>query len=572
MPKSLSDIVKLVSLVIKNRWCGTSNIWDDTEKSNEIALSKIKKHISEGKEIIPFVGAGLATDFKYPTHEQLLRKICKSISRDGAKSNEVNNLIRERKYGEAISLLCEKYSKEKIFELYQKEFSKDNCTLYDAEIINSRINSLPDLVSKFVVTTNFDECLEGVFEKSIKQFWRVCCASKLEELDKSLTQKPVLIKLHGTIKDGSVKEWIISDDDIDEAYFLKNGEKHKVDPSKKRPAMLRDLASSGIFLFVGCSLEDRIIEVLQQLHKHLPIGEHYAIVELPEEATENKIKERTERLNNAGINPIWFEHGNYDAISEYLDKIKQAIIPPNPHEFSIGVANNVLLAIPGGEIVRISSTPSQYQTYSKQILTSKRIAMVIWSMNGSPLNISPQATPRLTDQDSDFKDINAGCKYRIIIFEDETEIKNYMEAMEANADKKNQERIEHFEASTKKNRGQLLYGSKKSLGGHIKQYCDFGYMLSEDLSYNLVSCSTFINSDFEKSGILKEIVRFSKFSGREEPNGWNIISELNSIQELIANIENCVQEPEEQNRFRCLENSGLYLNIKDLYDYHQNGC
>ncbi len=550
---------------------------DICEKNKEV-LFQIKRRVSDGEVIIPFVGSGLSASFGYPTFRELLDKAKKHFStkKVGISEQEYKNCYELGEFEDAMGLLCDTNSD--IFE----EFLSDifNLSKY-RDNQKSRMYALPQLTSKYVITTNFDKCLEGMFKNSAKSFRKVYSKTTLEEMvdtsDLSI-EYPVLVKLHGTAGNEELKDRVLTKKDFQKAYFLEEHEndvdERKVDMSKPLPTILRNLAFSGMLLFVGCSLRkhDRIIEIFEKLNACFPIGWHYAIVKIPENLNSDEIKNRTTELGKAGIRPIWFENDNYDDIGKHLRMINKAIPMKNwPNKLSRIVAYNTLDAIQVGSIIRIVSNTSQYRDYSKQLShISENMKIVIWSMRGSPLNICYSPSNKLTPQDRTFEHIKADYKFRILIFKDLVEANNYKDVKT----EKERERKKAFEESAKEGSAELLYASEESLKEFgIEKYLDFGYV-EANYDYNLVFCSTFGNPDFsfskKISDTLREIITFRKNIRLPSPEEFAFVENLYEIQKLIDIIANYPTEPTEENEYNYFDGyQGLYKEIDDLLNYHK---
>ncbi len=523
---------------------------EEIEKYKEKILLDIEEDIKNGVAIIPFVGAGLSVDYGYPTWKTLLQGACQIVLKDDPYDRGIFNIyIQNNNYRLATNLLCKDKKRKDAFEKYlTKEFdgigySRDRLT---------PMSILPKIIKKYVVTTNLDRCLEKVLENA-GMTPQVYYRSLLKDINQEVleSQNTLLIKLHGTAGLGGIRDRILTKEDYEEAY-LSDG---KIDLNKHLPAILNHLTISGKFLFIGCSLmkDDYILEILRKFQNGFVPGVHYAILEKDKELQEARDKE----LQEAGIRSIWFDEGKYKDIWKHLQQISQVIERINNID-----ALSKTRVFYKKSIVRISSNINDYEKYAAYMTDyNQPMDVVIWTMNGSPLNIfSDKNDDYLTSQDRKFERTNAR-KFRIIIFKDLDTIKYYTNARGDESKRKNA-----FENSCSREPSELLFGSRKSLKNYgIAPYFDFGYVSTVN-KHSWIFCSAFESSDFKltqekknNQADYKDIITFSENVAQPRaPKNWNIEQQLKGITRLISCIHLYIKQKESID--------GLYSDIDNLIE------
>ncbi|OUO32465.1 SIR2 family protein, partial [Olsenella sp. An290] len=233
---------------------------------------------------------------------------------------------------------------------------------------------IPSAFRGFVLTTNYDRLIERAYEAAGVRLEAVCphTAYHLPQAAGGVQgNKPLLLKLHGDAWDPA--NAVITREDYDRAYGT-GGE------GAPLVEVMRRAFTGRRVLFLGCSLVgDRPLDVL---HGCCEGTTHYALVELPKE-TDNPAdplapalvgpdgrqapayREARLRLDALGIRPIWYPHGQHEALDALL-----------------GWLEGELDSDSASTSVSPVSIPDS--TYGKPVGRKKEISKVVRSLSGEP--------------------------------------------------------------------------------------------------------------------------------------------------------------------------------------------
>lgn len=163
-------------------------------------------------------------------------------------------------------------------------------------------NWMPKLFKGLVLTTNFDRCLEDLFE-DLESVNPGDDFQKKRAERAGFEHQNLLIKLHGDVNDPS--NMVLTKSAYDKCY---GDDPDLPDIEKPMPKFLSQQVNKRPMLFLGCSLhQDRTCAVLKQCGKD---GVHYALLPRPED--ENEFAERRKEVQELGVRPIWYSPGKHD--------------------------------------------------------------------------------------------------------------------------------------------------------------------------------------------------------------------------------------------------------------------
>lgn len=274
--------------------------------------------------IAPFVGAGFSCSSGYPMWGAALSKLHKklegiSTSEERAQQpslahlDDIKQAIDGWRFIEAAELLYE-HHKSQLIGFIRNEFDGAR-----SKTITGPIGLLPRFANGCIITTNFDELIEVVYEKENKAIsgYMHGTQTQNEFASKLIQGERCILKLHGNF--GSASTYIFSKTQYDAAYGNPTP-----DYSKPLARTLRQIFVSHSLLFLGCSLEqDRTLDVFKSIvdAAEFEIPEHYAL--LPQPTHAQKISKEN-FLDSVKVKPIWYEvktdeHGNSD--HSMLEKI-----------------------------------------------------------------------------------------------------------------------------------------------------------------------------------------------------------------------------------------------------------
>ncbi len=263
--------------------------------------------------VVPFVGAGMSRDSRYP----LWRDFVCEMGKRASIHEEVQSLLVDSDYEGAL---------ERVHEVLEDCLTRDEIRrrFGPSELGEDRLRGavlrLPALAPGAVITTNYDCVLENVFRHAHCQFVEVVFGGQTNVLREAVKEalfenKRILLKIHGTFNrtDGQ----LVTRRDYD-SHYGKNVDS-KFDPDLPLPKLLLRIFGSRPLLFLGCSLApDRIMALLRHLHKpaHDATPDHFAL--LPGEATDVRTLEREKFLMSHSIKPIFYPPGEHAAVETLL--------------------------------------------------------------------------------------------------------------------------------------------------------------------------------------------------------------------------------------------------------------
>lgn len=286
-----------------------SEIMDFYPRHNQSVFEDLKKNYQRGS-LIPFVGAGLSVFCGYLGWQQVLKKLTEFIFEDDIKVN-ASKMIEDNKLLQAAQTIYDNYPRM-LIEL-RKIIDYDKIANCDpGDWYTSAAYVLPYLFDKSIVmTTNFDRVLEEVYDRCHVKFGRVVSPHEPDILSQIRQAAPhCLFKLHGDIGPDTydIDKLVFTQKQYDAAY-------HSDGPlMKELPLWFQNKR----LLFLGCSLmQDKTMDVLQQVTKANPGLDHYAILACKPE----KIGQRSRELGEQGISAIYYPENRHEAVRVILERL-----------------------------------------------------------------------------------------------------------------------------------------------------------------------------------------------------------------------------------------------------------
>jgi hypothetical protein len=255
--------------------------------------------------LVPFVGAGFSVPFKFRGWPEFLEFAAQEA---GFGDRLMPDIAAKRL--EAVAQVTEaKLTPLGFATLIRREFGRD--IRFD-EKPEAPVWLLPQFARGPVITTNFDHVLENSYRADGSAFEMILWGAKIRlALQNFSTGSRFLLKLHGDAHD--LTDRILTSQEYDDSY----GRDDKVDLEKPLPKLLYKIFSTRPVLFLGCRLEsDRTLWVLKETIRAIQNTSHFALVQRG--GSPAQTKEISERLSECGISPIWFAHGNFDSIPQFL--------------------------------------------------------------------------------------------------------------------------------------------------------------------------------------------------------------------------------------------------------------
>ncbi|MBL4657125.1 MAG: SIR2 family protein [Flavobacteriales bacterium] len=253
----------------------------------------------DNDKVMPFLGAGISMASGYPSWTGFLFEACEESHVTEA---ELDTLLGNGQYEEAAQTLHDDMTATGFNEILELVY-KSKKEIYGA------IHYLPKLFSKSsVITTNFDDLIEKIFNDADQTFDQIKSGRALNEVLRLIPMgNRLLIKLHGNCD--LVAERVLLKSEYDEAY---------ADGNNVRNFFNRILFGQSL-LFIGCSLTvDRTIQAMIKVveeHGAETLPRHYAFLELKN--GDDRLAKKKELLR-ANIFPIWYSEGEHEESIEAL--------------------------------------------------------------------------------------------------------------------------------------------------------------------------------------------------------------------------------------------------------------
>lgn len=283
--------------------------------NNRVVYEEIKKNLPR---LVPFVGAGL-TQFAYWSWPMALKEMAKNIvGKDNIRL--INSKLKEKNNNnhliEAAQMLEDFRGTANLACDIAHLFSIDRLNAKQDMIDKEAISLLPFLFPGLVLTTNFDQALERVYEIHGHPFQAILHPGHSELLNQFLRQagNGGLFKLHGTINCDLIEYSHI-------VFTEKQYELHYGD-NAPLPRELKKCFKQKLMLFLGCSLnQDRTMELLQKIVE--PGEIHYTFFGCAKPDRDQKIKE----LGAKNIRAILYEKGHHEAVRVLLEHLLEETQP-----------------------------------------------------------------------------------------------------------------------------------------------------------------------------------------------------------------------------------------------------
>lgn len=284
-----------------------SRFSDRLDKADEILglfdnrpwFLRLKETLERSGSVIPFIGAGMSCASGFKTWTGYLWALQRHSH---VSPNELDALIASGLYEDAAERLLN--------DLGERLFNGHLHTSYRVAqglSIGGPVNYLPLLFNKAIITTNFDDVLERVYEENGHSFTRVLLGRLGESFNNHVAEGTFcLYKLHGDYAEPATR--ILTRTEYDTAY---------TESSALTEAMKLALRSNT-FLFLGCSLnQDRTMQLMRELAGEVQqLPAHYALLPLPADDGERRTRQKF--LADRSIFPIWYPDGEHEESIEAL--------------------------------------------------------------------------------------------------------------------------------------------------------------------------------------------------------------------------------------------------------------
>lgn len=243
--------------------------------------------------VIPFVGAGMSCASGFRLWNRYLHFLREDSN---ISEQELDEMLNNGQYEIAAERLLN--------DLGENLFDERLHTAYRAyqnNTIRGAVHYFPYIFRKAVVTTNFDNVLEKVYETHNTRFSRTLLGTQGANFIQHITDNIFcLYKIHGDFAEPETR--VLTLNEYQSAYA----------EDSRLVNTLKLAFSSNTFFFVGCSLnQDRtmqLMEILANERRNLP--RHYALLSSP--INEGERQERQRFLARRNIFPIWYPTNQHD--------------------------------------------------------------------------------------------------------------------------------------------------------------------------------------------------------------------------------------------------------------------
>ena len=275
----------------------------DFYPNNKSHLEQLIELIDK-RQIIPFIGAGLShfeveNGYAYPLWGQFINNIYEKYKQFKEDDNR-NSLTKAEKptnYIEMASFLKEKLGQGLFGMEVRNTFKHKTIKEIENFLDNQPHTLLPKVfTNRFVLTTNFDNLIELVYQKNDKLL-SPCSVSDVNKMDDINNNVTILYKLHGTIDQPN--SIILTKEDYTEHYK----------PDNEHSRMLSKYLSGNSVLFIGCSLNEDD-DIMPFYKKSI----NYAIFS----CDANEREQAEKKLSEKNIIPILFPKNEFHYITDIL--------------------------------------------------------------------------------------------------------------------------------------------------------------------------------------------------------------------------------------------------------------
>lgn len=260
----------------------------DFRYNNKENLQNLAEKIRR-EQVLPFFGAGISAAI-FPTWV----KYMKCLIEPG--DEKVNAYVHEQlektvcDYETVLQFLQEEYGRA-FFDKTQAIFDSRKIS---QDKLDPAIFEFPRLFHGPMITTNLDQVLEWVYQKSGTPLTVGLAKETGFIQDRMVQAEPCLWKIHGDIT--KKDSWVLTKEQYDTLYR---------DTDDSFTELFSVFLKYKMLLFIGASLKsDKVVGLLENLFKHNPNICHYAIMEAPSDET-TFINEQ-KRIWRLGVKPIWY--------------------------------------------------------------------------------------------------------------------------------------------------------------------------------------------------------------------------------------------------------------------------
>jgi hypothetical protein len=291
---------------------------DWLNRSNALTLYHLERQGRTGPGLVPFLGAGISTAFKFKNWRDLLLH----AAPPGVLAR-VTEQLDGNDYEGAAEILLQELGPDGFQNMVAASAGDSHLESFDFR--KGMVSLLPLLASGPVLTTNFDRVLERAFIANEMPFESIISGPRPDLIVDALHgNRRVLIKLHGDWQDRVGRTFAGSDYDANYGETQSN----QVSTKQKRELLTGVdalLFSSRSMLFIGASLgSDRTVELLKKVHEDYAGIRHFAIMSVPKDKEKFEAKEKD--LRACGVLPLWYQAETDADHAAAVEKLVDSIV------------------------------------------------------------------------------------------------------------------------------------------------------------------------------------------------------------------------------------------------------
>ncbi len=260
-------------------------------------------------KVVPFVGSGMSASSSMPMWTKFLWQL---QTQSTLAATDLQAMIDAGNYEDAASALIANMPNPLFNEKLEQTFRARQL-----DNVVGAVKYLPRIFASTVVTTNYDNILELVFQDLEIEFDEILFGKRIEDHSEfRRNEQRCLLKLHGDFRRPSTR--VLTKPEYDSCY--QEGSAFK--------AELSLIYQANSLLFLGCSLQnDRTVSLLAEVASRDPtMPRHYAFLASPD-TPEDRIR-REHFLTDRKIFPIWYpvlEHNHDEPIEALLIGLMQGL-------------------------------------------------------------------------------------------------------------------------------------------------------------------------------------------------------------------------------------------------------
>ncbi|PRP55317.1 SIR2 family protein [Bacillus halotolerans] len=239
-------------------------------------MENLRKDYLEGN-VVPFIGAGLSVPFKVPTWRELIEEVTNkcAVGEFDFLKKSVSIMLDRNDFWEAINQL------KTFINLSDQDIQSLIVEIIEErkiDIANDSLHNYADIGSmdfRLHLTTNYEELLYKYLNCSTYPM----LLKDINFSTQDLFDRKRVFHLHGHLSDSGTI--VISKEGYEKLY-----------KDEKFENLLRVVTSTKKLLFMGFSFDDLFIQGLIQNHREFFRGQHYIILDNPDDSKRKELKDK----------------------------------------------------------------------------------------------------------------------------------------------------------------------------------------------------------------------------------------------------------------------------------------